>query len=227
MNYTTNYNLKKPEGSDFYDVSDENYNSDIIDTELKKAETHRGNTSNPHGVTKSQVGLGNVPNVATNDQTPTFTQASSFANISSGEKLSTLFGKVMRSIAELITHKADTGNPHSVTKSQVGLGNVDNTSDTNKPVSTATQTALNAKQEKHITRTATLSTSGWSNKQQTVSVTSVTSSNTVFTSPAPASYAKYGECGVRCKAQGSGTLTFTCEDVPTTSLTVNVMILGV
>ena len=43
-------------------------------------------------------------------------------------------------------HIADTNNPHSVTKSQVGLGNVDNTSDTDKPISTATQTALNSKQ---------------------------------------------------------------------------------
>ena len=38
-----------------------------------------------------------------------------------------------------------TGNPHNVTKSEVGLGNVDNTSDANKPVSTAQQAALNAK----------------------------------------------------------------------------------
>ena len=37
-----------------------------------------------------------------------------------------------------------------LTKSDVGLGNVDNTSDANKPVSTATQTALNAKQDKVI-----------------------------------------------------------------------------
>lgn len=43
----------------------------------------------------------------------------------------------------LTTHLADTTNPHSVTKTQVGLGNVDNTSDLNKPISTATQTALN------------------------------------------------------------------------------------
>lgn len=38
-----------------------------------------------------------------------------------------------------------TGNPHSVTKSDVGLGNVNNTSDAEKPVSTAQQTALDAK----------------------------------------------------------------------------------
>jgi hypothetical protein len=34
-------------------------------------------------------------------------------------------------------------NPHNVTKAQVGLGNADNTSDANKPISNATQTALN------------------------------------------------------------------------------------
>ena len=39
--------------------------------------------------------------------------------------------------------KAATGHTH--TKAQVGLGNVDNTSDANKPVSTATQAAINAK----------------------------------------------------------------------------------
>ena len=38
-----------------------------------------------------------------------------------------------------------TGTVSGITKSMVGLGNVDNTSDANKPVSTATQTALNLK----------------------------------------------------------------------------------
>lgn len=47
--------------------------------------------------------------------------------------------------AALSTHAARVDNPHSVIKSQVGLGNVDNTSDANKPVSTAQQTALNLK----------------------------------------------------------------------------------
>lgn len=37
------------------------------------------------------------------------------------------------------------GNPHGTTKAHVGLGNVDNTSDLNKPISTATQTALDLK----------------------------------------------------------------------------------
>lgn len=47
--------------------------------------------------------------------------------------------------SELESHATNTSNPHNVTKTQVGLSNVDNTSDANKPVSTATQTALNLK----------------------------------------------------------------------------------
>ncbi len=48
--------------------------------------------------------------------------------------------------ATIDTHIANiTTNPHSVDSSDVGLGNVDNTSDADKPVSTAVQTALNLK----------------------------------------------------------------------------------
>ena len=47
--------------------------------------------------------------------------------------------------AKLKVHTDRTDNPHNVTKVQVGLGNVDNTSDLNKPISTATQTALDSK----------------------------------------------------------------------------------
>ena len=49
-----------------------------------------------------------------------------------------------------VNHLSNTSNPHNVTKSQVGLGNVDNTSDANKPISTATQTALNLKANKRV-----------------------------------------------------------------------------
>lgn len=43
------------------------------------------------------------------------------------------------------SHITNKNNPHEVTKTQVGLGNVDNTSDLNKPISTATQSALDGK----------------------------------------------------------------------------------
>ncbi len=107
--------------------------------------SHINNKSNPHSVSKSQVGLGNVPNVATNDQTPTYTEATSLSKLVSGEKLSVAFGKISKAITELISHIANKNNPHNVTKDQVGLGNVDNTSDANKPISAATQVALDTK----------------------------------------------------------------------------------
>ena len=54
-------------------------------------------------------------------------------------------GATSTNMSALLDHLAATNNPHGVTKAQVGLGNVDNTSDADKPVSTATQNALNQK----------------------------------------------------------------------------------
>ena len=56
-----------------------------------------------------------------------------------------LSGKAEQTALE--AHTADTDNPHAVTKAQVGLGNVDNTADTDKPISSAVQAALERKQD--------------------------------------------------------------------------------
>ena len=48
---------------------------------------------------------------------------------------------------DLATHEANLANPHVVTKAQVGLGNADNTSDADKPISDLTQTALDGKED--------------------------------------------------------------------------------
>lgn len=55
-------------------------------------------------------------------------------------------------------HINNTSNPHSVTKTQVGLGNADNTSDLNKPISTATQTALDGKVDENAAITGATKT---------------------------------------------------------------------
>ena len=118
MKNTTNYSLLLPEETDFYSVKDFNDNMETIDTQMKsnqaKADTvtsnhniHVSNKSNPHGVTKAQVGLSNVPNVTTNDQTPTYAEPSSLGALVSGEKLSVAFGKLAKAIASLISHLAD------------------------------------------------------------------------------------------------------------------------
>ena len=70
--------------------------------------SHTSATNNPHGVTKSQVGLGNVPNVTTNNQTPTYTVASINAELASGETLTTAFGKIAKAVKSLISHLGDT-----------------------------------------------------------------------------------------------------------------------
>lgn len=130
-------------GATKVEKSSTNGNVKVNDSEIV-VYMHAGGT-NPHGTTKSDVGLGNVPNVATNDQTPTYTEATTLAKLTSGEKLSVAFGKIAKAVTDLIAHIADKSNPHGVTKTQAGLGNVDNTSDADKPISKAQQTALNLK----------------------------------------------------------------------------------
>ena len=58
------------------------------------------------------------------------------------ETNTTLGGLITNVLNGLNAHTGNTANPHAVTKTQVGLGNVDNTSDANKPISTA-QAAVN------------------------------------------------------------------------------------
>jgi hypothetical protein len=76
------------------------------------------------------------------------------------------------------------------------------------------------------TKTATLSAGGWSSKKQTVTVSGITASQHLVIAPAPASYVAYGESMVRCVTQAANSMTFQCEDVPTSNLTVNVLIVG-
>ena len=89
------------------------------------------------GITKTMVGLGNVDNTTdAGKPISTATQTALDLKLDSGTAASTYAP---------IANPTFTGTVAGVTKSHVGLGNVDNTSDANKPVSTATQTALDLK----------------------------------------------------------------------------------
>lgn len=90
-------------------------------------EAHVGDKGNPHGVTKAQVGLGNVPNVATNDQTPTYSEAATLTALSAGEKMSVAFGKLKKAVSSLIAHIGDKKNPHKVTAAQAGAAATNHT----------------------------------------------------------------------------------------------------
>lgn len=73
----------------------------------KNLREHIEDHSNPHQVTAEQVGLGNVPNKTTNNQTPTYTVVSTLAALKSGEILSTAFGKIAAAVNSLISHLSD------------------------------------------------------------------------------------------------------------------------
>ena len=60
-------------------------------------------------------------------------------------KIDNLIYTLDQSVSPMNAHITDQNNPHHVTKSQVGLGNVDNTADLAKPISSAMQTALDSK----------------------------------------------------------------------------------
>ena len=77
-----------------------------------------------------------------NDQSPTYNINSTISTLVSGEKISVAFGKIAKAISDLISHIQNKSNPHSITATQIGLGNVNNTADSAKPVSTAQATAI-------------------------------------------------------------------------------------
>lgn len=84
-------------------------------------------------------------------------------------------------------------------------------------------TTISGKQNALSSATVTLATTDWANSAQTVNVTGMTGTATVWVSPAPTSMTSYGNAGVYCSAQAAGTLTFTCTTTPTSELTVNVV----
>ena len=100
--------------------------------------------------------------------------------------------------------------------------------DINTSSGDSVETALSNKAGKSTGVSVTLSASGWDSdaKTQTVSVTGVTATANCIITAAPDSYMAYAEAGVRCTAQGAGTLTFACETVPTADVAANVLILG-
>ncbi len=66
-------------------------------------------------------------------------------NDGTGDDLRSGGAKIEANFTEVYGHIANVSNPHAVTKAQVGLGSVDNTSDAGKPISTLTQAALDLK----------------------------------------------------------------------------------
>ena len=95
-------------------ISDEAATRAKADTTVNaKVDSHIGNKSNPHGVTKAQVGLGNVNNTSDADKPVSTAQATAIADAkAAGTNAQT----------NLTTHMKNMSNPHGVTRDQLGLG---------------------------------------------------------------------------------------------------------
>ena len=145
---------------------------------------------------------------------------SSYVGISSslalGETSSTAYrgdrGKIAYDHSQVTT-----GNPHGTTKNDIGLENVDNTSDLNKPISTATQTALNLKENvsnkatdlsnPNNTKYPTTLAVANENKKATITIELISNLTTIFYAP--------NSLRINSTAliSGSGSLTLKVNDV--------------
>lgn len=121
---------------------------DAIDKGGTGLEDHITDFNNPHHVTKEQVGLGKVDNTSDLEKPISIAVQEALNNIK-------IDATGYATKEELTNHINDRNNPHNVTKEQIGLGNVNNTSDMNKPISTATQMALDKKADVHHSHTMT------------------------------------------------------------------------
>lgn len=162
MTYTENYHLKKPDGEDFIDIEDLNQNMEAIDAQLKaQAQKAEGDGTKVQEVQaalgqKADLKNGKVPEgqLPAMNYDPKGTAATAVSNHNSNAGA---HADIRQAVANtqaaaqqaasalqsgLDSHTGNKGNPHAVTKEQIGLGQVDNTSDADKPISKAAQKAL-------------------------------------------------------------------------------------
>lgn len=111
----------------------------------------------------------------------------------------------------------------SITKTTIGLGNVDNTSDLNKPISTATQAALDDITDE-LGKTFILSnqTLTFSNLVATITDARVTASTYAMVYFNNATLQAAANAGVVVDTS-TGTITFTASSVPSTSLVCDIV----
>ena len=131
----------------------------VMSPSVKAVDDHISDRGNPHNVTKTQIGLGNVDDTSDIDKPISTATQNALDTKADSQELSELSKIVSEEIADrkfndgainesISNHVSDKDNPHNVTKEQLGLENVDNTSDADKPISTATQTAIDEKVSK-------------------------------------------------------------------------------
>lgn len=213
-------------------------------------DSHTKNQANPHRVTAAQIGLGSVPNVPTNDQTPTWVlpDGEITRELTSGEKLSITLGKIARAISNFIAHLADQTNPHKVTAEQAGAAKSTHThaaTDINAGMlsierggtkaSSADQARTNlGAAKKSVATTLTVPVSAWEGDGPytvTVDCPNATASNNLVVGIGgeleAERYAAVAAAMIVCTAQADGSFTLTAfGEKPEIDLPINVLEVG-
>ncbi len=111
--------------------------------------SHVNDKSNPHGVTLSQLGV--TATAAELNKMDGVTATTAELNYVDGvtSNIQTQLNAKAAS-SSLTSHTGNKSNPHGVTAAQVGLGNVNNTADADKPVSTAQSSAISTAKEEAV-----------------------------------------------------------------------------
>lgn len=156
--FTKYKKIEKPISIERYSVDVVNKNSDIIDSELHKLELK--NESQDDSLATKEELSSEVSRAITKENAIENSLTSEISRAQSAEyQISRdLDGEINRATtaesnisAALSNHISNHSNPHHVTKEQIDLCNVDNTSDMDKPVSTAQQNALDSAVSTHNT----------------------------------------------------------------------------
>ena len=119
-------------------------------------QNHLNNRNNPHSVTKTQVGLGNVTNVEQASKQDFDAHArDTTKHITQQERISWNGKADGRALTD---HTGNRNNPHGVTKTQVGLGNVVN-------VEQASKSEFNSHSQNSTIHVSSVDKNRWNNAQ--------------------------------------------------------------
>ena len=180
----------------------------------KQTQTHAERTDNPHKVTKEQVGLGNVDNTSDEEKPVSLLQADAIEEAKRA-------GTDARAAAENAQTAADNA--------QAAAENAQTAADNAQAAAENAQTAADNAQKTAdskaawFTQTVTLYLVDWKDNKQEASVPGVTEDvkQPVILSPENEEDWKY--FGIQPVSQGVDKIAFSCEMVPDSDITVNVV----
>lgn len=193
------------------DLSDDTTHRVVTDTQVtgwdataNSLSLHTGNKNNPHEVTAEQIGVesgaqvNKIDKIKVNGIEQSIVSKTVDITVPDTVAWNNVTGK-----PETFTPSAHTHSWNEITGGKIPMSRM--------PVSTAKVTLLST---------------GWVNKEQTVSVAGVTADSILIVESAPESYLAYGYYRIRAVSQSTGTVTFTCEESPANNEYANIIIIG-